>query len=319
MSRNDWAGAIRHWGQVAIDDGTLYLDRHRRASLFDSVIESLRAKENEKETVTADFREQSFKPLVLIPLSGGLDSLIAYERAVEQHADVLAFYVKLNTPYAQDELYALDRLEIEYQVIDHGDWPQRWAPYATRWQHILPLRNLLIIASVAQEVGIRPGEIWLGATEGEIPLSGGDKSLKFFKTVDTILASLPVAHSLEFPLRQETKSDLVAWWISSGRSRRRLLTTITCQAPIDGLACGACHACFNRWIALTNSGLHENLVSDPTGIPANQLKITKFEGVLGQGDFEVWSERRVLQSLSAWYAAKNDPRLHSIMARLGLI
>lgn len=307
--RNDWVAAIRAWGQNAIDDKQLFMDYPGRDELFEAVLESLRAKENDRPVVPEDFSIFAKPPLILIPLSGGLDSLVAYERALEKSDDVRAFYVDMRTPYASDELHALGHLGIPFTFIDHGDWPQRWAPYETRWQHILPLRNLLIIMSIAKEEGLRPAQIWLGATEGEIPPHKGDKSLKFFLAAQRLLDTLPVKHTLEFPLRYETKSELVKWWIDSGRDVDRLLKTITCQNPMHGLACGACHACFNRWVALTNNALYEELAVDPVSVEANQIKIKKFEEALAIRDFDTWGRRRILQSLSAWYEATNDSRL----------
>lgn len=312
VAKNDWVSLIRAWGQNAIDDGPILMDTVGRESLFVAPLESLYAKENTEPLKLVDYDDIKYPPLVLVPLSGGMDSVIAYERAKDLDADVQAYYVVLNTPYRDAELHALDKLDIEYTVIDHSDWPARWTPYSTRWQHILPMRNLLIIASVARAEGLRPGQIWLGAVEGEIPPTKGDKSLKFFTAVQDILATYPIKHTLEFPLRYETKSDLVRWWIGSGRDPDMLLDTITCQSPQHGLPCGACHACFNRWVALTNNLLFEDTVVDPVSVPANQAKVTQFEIALAIKDFDTWSYRRIVQTLSAWYEATNSSKLREI-------
>lgn len=302
--RNDWASQVQSWGQSAINDEVLLLQLTGGEAKFAPVLESLGAKENTQGVLLQDFADLGLQRLILVPLSGGLDSLVAYERAHERNAEVKPFYVGLNTPYREAELFALNSLGLEYEYIDYSVWPQNWKPYETKWSHILPLRNLLIIMSIAEMEGSRPGEIWLGATEGEIPKTGGDKSLRFFNATQLLLAALPVRHTLVFPLAKETKTDLVAWWISSGRDPQRLLATITCQNPQDTLSCGACHACFNRWIALTNNGLEEEMVYDPLGVPANQLKVKHWEAAYRAQDFSTWSERRIMQSLLAWYRAE---------------
>lgn len=312
---NRWSDLIRLWGQAAIDETILLIDTPGRESLFDSVFEGLSAKEHTTPVHVGDF-SHAVTSLVLLPLSGGLDSLVAYERALEAGYEVRPFYVHLNTPYAKNEMRALNELAIDYEVIDYSSWPQRWEPYKTSWAHILPQRNLLIIMSIAESEGGRPGAIWLGATDGEIPAFRGDKSWKFFESTTRLLATLPVSHTLDFPLRRETKSDLVLWWLKSGRDPARLLTTITCQNIQDDTPCGACHACFNRWVALTNNGLYEETIQEPYVIEANGNKIVQFEEALATHDFDTWSERRVLQTLHAWYEAWEDERLIGVRETL---
>lgn len=314
---NRWSDLIRLWGQAAIDEEIVLMDLPGREDLFDAVFEGMRAKEHQQPVAIGDFSKIENPPLVLVPLSGGLDSLIAYERAVEAKYDVIPFYVWMNTPYAKAEMKAVGALNVpDLEIVDLHHWPARWKPYETPWAHILPQRNLLIITSIAERVATRPGVIWLGATQGEIPPTKGDKSLKFFEAAERILATYPVRHFLDFPLRHETKSDLVKWWLDTGRDPERLLSTITCQDPKDGVPCGACHACFNRWIALANNNLFEETVKEPWLVEANAEKIKQFEDALAIKDFDTWSERRILQTLHAWYEAHEDERLIDVRAIL---
>lgn len=296
---NNWVSKIQEWGQAAIDDKEVVLDMAGRLALFGAVKESLAAKENTNPVDIVNPKYEAYTKRVLLPYSGGLDSYIAYWRAKDLQHDVTAYMVRLNTPYADLEMEAAESLDADFEVIDMGDWPERWKPYKTRWQHILPLRNLLIILAIASHDGGMPGEIWLGATSGEIPDKGGDKSLEFFEAADKILATLPVRHVLRFPLRYETKTDLVAWWLKSGRDPEELKKTITCQAGTP-LPCGACHACFNRWVAMTNNGITEKSLKNPKSVPANAEKVVKFREALEKRDFSVWGEQRIKQTLSAW-------------------
>lgn len=320
---NSWVAKIRDWGQSAIDDSAIMLDRgETRGELFEAVLESLVPKENTVSPDIRDYAELAGEKLVLVPLSGGLDSLVAYHRSADLGYDTRAYFIKLNTPYANLEHAAVESLGVEYELIDSGDWPARWKPYETRWQHILPLRNLLIIASVAEAASDRPGEIWLGATEGEIPPNKGDKSLKFFTATDKILATYPIKHSLKFPLRYETKTDLVAWWALSGRDTDELKKTITCQSGTR-VPCGKCHACFNRWVAMTNNGINEDLLTDPRSVETNAIKVQAFKEALKIKDFDTWSERRILQTLSAWYGEawpdEFPPSVYDRLVDMGLL
>lgn len=295
---NSWVDKIKEWGQDSVDNKPLMLHTFGRNQLFESVIESFKPKENTRELELGAFPTSK---CVAIPLSGGLDSVVAYEMGKDAGHEMRPYYVKLRTPYAALELRALNTLGYDVTLIDHSDWPARWEPYKTRWQHILPGRNLLIIMSVAEAVSDRPVEIWLGATEGEIPLTGGDKSVRFFSATGRVLASLPVVHALRFPLKEMTKSDLVEWWINSGRDPADLLKTVTCQGGTDA-PCGACHACFNRWIALRNNAISETMLADPRTVKSNAEKVAQFEAALASRSFDTWSERRIMQTLSAWYA-----------------
>lgn len=302
-NRNRWSCLIKEWGQHAIDDKDIALDTHGRKDLFLPIFESLEAKENTKVQSYSEFGTYTVHRRILLPLSGGMDSLVAYEKALKASDDVHAYFVLLNTPYAKYEHRAVERLHIPYELIDYSDWPVRWKPYKTRWQHILPLRNLLIIMSIAERSGGKPSEIWLAATEGEIPKTGGDKSIKFFEATNALLETLPVRHRLEFPFRYETKTDLVSWWMRQNLDIDRLLKTITCQQPVKGTPCGACHACFNRWVALSNNGLSEKTILNPWEIDTNATKVLAFSAALEAKDFSTWSERRINQTLKAWNAA----------------
>lgn len=301
---NSWLHKVLEWGQAAIDEQPVELDlAEGREDLFIAVSESLRSKEHYPPITPKPLSDD--QRLLCVPVSGGLDSVTAWEVATRaKSAEVRAFYVQLNTPYAEPEMAAIKKLGIPVTLIDLSTWPQRWEPYQTAWKHILPLRNLAIVAAIAEWTDDRPAEIWLGATDGEIPLTGGDKSLRFFDAVASVLNTFPVRHTLQFPLAKHTKTDLVKWWLSAGLSQERLRATITCQQPWanagEYVACGSCHACFNRWVAMSNAGLVEEMVVSPLSVEANVEKIAAMRAALLDHDFVTWSERRILQTLEAW-------------------
>lgn len=300
---NLWLDMIMRWGQDAIDGRPIRVDSAgSRQQLFVAVLESLAAKEAPPGLTIEPFAGHR-NPLIGVPLSGGLDSLVAYEMAREARFDVRPFYVKLNTPYVEAEMAAIKKIGIDVTLIDLGDWPRRWKPYQTEWQHILPLRNLAIIAAIAEKLDDEPGEIWLGATEGEIPIKGGDKSVRFFDAADTVLDTFPIKHTLRFPLKNLTKTDLVRWWIQKDKPIEQLTATITCQSPQAGRACGTCHACFNRWVAMSNNGIDEQMVFEPHTVQKNAEKVAAMQQALNDHEFGTWSERRIIQTLQAWARA----------------
>ena len=298
MSRNNtWVNKILEWGQAAVDGKPIWLDQDGREHLFVPVLESLYAKEYKGDL---DIRIPGER-LIIVPLSGGLDSLVAYSRAVESGEETRAYYVALNSTYREAELHALSEMGMSFRYLDYSFFPQGWKPYETSWAHIMPLRNLLVICAIAESVSDRSGKLWLGATEGEIPDQGGDKSLRFFEATSFILDSFPIKHKLQFPLRYETKTDLVTWWLETNHSVDILLKSITCQDPTPTfMACGACHACFNRWVAFRNNDLKEPMVTDPKSVQKNADKVEQFRAAMERSDYSTWSRRRMEQTLSAW-------------------
>src|SRR3989304_665732 len=74
------------------------------------------------------------------------------------------------------------------------------------WSHILPGRNLLFIAQVAELHPCDPVDIYFAATNGEMPLVGGDKSLSFLTMVNNLLH--PFGKKVRTPIADYTKTDL---------------------------------------------------------------------------------------------------------------
>ena len=65
------------------------------------------------------------------------------------------------------------------------------------------------------------------------------------------------------PVKRMTKSQLVASFVKSFPDlAERLHDTRSCYADSDR-ACGSCTACFRRWVAMSNNGIHEDYEVDP--------------------------------------------------------
>ena len=100
------------------------------------------------------------------------------------------------------------------------------------------------------------GVVYFGALEGEIKEKlGGDKSRKFIELMRREYSKLPFPFTLELPLENMTKDDLVDFAQKElGLSSDYLRKTVTC---FDGAQrqCGKCQACFRRYCAFFNAGI----------------------------------------------------------------
>ena len=164
---------------------------------------------------------------VAIPVSGGLDSMTLYYRAKEQFGSrVRAFYVDIGQPYRDKEIQAIEELKIEYEYIVADQFSQ-----SKYWDHIIPGRNFYIFSLIAEK--IRGGHIFFGVTKGEMPDVGGDKSKQFLNSVNTLFCKLPYPVSIETPLINETKVDIVRWWKEEGLLWE-IGRTISCFSEEDG-------------------------------------------------------------------------------------
>lgn len=131
----------------------------------------------------------------------------------------------------------------------------------------VPLRNLFFAACAAIQ-NEKVDTIYLGALRGE---SSQDKSGRFFRRASVLLSQL--CHRrirVVAPFRHLTKTQLVQKYLETYRFEQDiqlLLQTYSCynsdRVPDGYKGCGECMACFRRWVAMTNNGLHEKYVKPP--------------------------------------------------------
>ncbi len=247
---------------------------------------------------------------IAVPVTGGLDSTVLYLRATEEvyqrrfrdGSDVVDFwmvapyYVYFGQPYAAKETIAIESFTMPgtHILLGHG----KIADETKYWKHIIPGRNLYVLSLIAEHM--QGGEIWFGAVDGEMPLTGGDKSRYFIGAVNRLFSKLPYPVTVETPLEKETKTDLVKWWLDNGYSKEMLDKTVSCFHP-EEQHCGACQACLRKWIAYTNNGL-----TLETTVPVKKgcvEFITKYRNLMGTAvrdrNFMHYSERRCIQTLAA--------------------
>lgn len=231
---------------------------------------------------------------IAIPVTGGLDSSFLYYLALKEDVPVRTFYIDVKQPYAYKEKVALDELDIPYSTLDGP----RGLGHVNYWKHIIPGRNFYILTRIAEE--IQGGRLWFGAVDGEMPVSGGDKSKKFLSFTVALLAALPYPVKLETPVASYTKTDLVAEWLKRGFGERELFATVSCFSP-GPRHCGACQACLRKWMAFANNGL--KLVTEIDISFGCVEYIAKYWRVLAEAladnDFSRYSRRRCEQDLAA--------------------
>lgn len=191
--------------------------------------------------------------VVLIPMTGGMDSTTLWGMAVETGVPYELVYVDVGQEYADAELGAIaDVTDGEPVTVIRGHVPER------RWRHIIPGRNATILTLLAHHMGDRWGEVWFGNLAGESPVVGGDKSARFLTTMQHLMTLGGHDIRLASPVGTWTKADEVRWWAARGRLDT-LRRTKTCFAA-HARQCGRCQACFRKWVGFAAAGY------DPAGM-----------------------------------------------------
>ena len=248
------------------------------------------------------------KELVIL-MSGGMDSVLAYYYAVKEKGykpeDILALWFDIGHPYARKEEQVIDRLPFPVEKIridlirDEFDN----VPGKEDGKQIIPGRNL-IFATIASSFGKR---IWLMALDGERHkfAKERDKSEKFFRdTTDLLTYVFNISREetiIETPFENMTKAEVIAWALENDVPEEIIHLTSTCY---DGEIrnCGECPSCFKRWVALTVNGLEEEFEVDPKSLISkgwHKDYIKTLAEALAKEDFSHYSEKRCRETLTA--------------------
>jgi 7-cyano-7-deazaguanine synthase in queuosine biosynthesis len=200
--------------------------------------------ENPTATVPTDDRF-----VVAVPCSGGLDSITVAAMAAEAGLPRRLYYVDAGQPYAADEIATVRRLFGDELVVLSAPTPSE------RFDYLLPGRNAAVVWLIAADVRARGewGEVWFGNLAGETPTIGGDKSARFFGTLQGLLTLARYDVRVVNPLVGLDKPDLVRWWIDRDGVDRAAATR-TCFVAGDS-HCGRCQACFRRLVAFEAAGI----------------------------------------------------------------
>jgi 7-cyano-7-deazaguanine synthase in queuosine biosynthesis len=241
--------------------------------------ESLKAKEN--PTVIKFVKPSNSWA---IPVSGGLDSTLAYFLA--NKPGLIPIYVNHGQPYAERELKVLRNLSIKHV------WEKIKLPEVEGdWKHIFPLRNFYIfkVAAAYTNTGII-----FAALDGEIPRKGGDKSQRFLS-----LCRQYFNLKIETPFAKCGKSDIIKLLKKDTRYKDRyreiVSQTYSCFKG-EEIHCGECRACLRKFIACKQNDIDLEFQKNPLD---NKEMIERYKEVmlkaLQEKDYSLYSKRRCLE------------------------
>ena len=188
---------------------------------------------------------------IVIPLTGGLDSVTALTMAQELELPTACFYVDWGQEFGPDEIEVARTFDEDLTVIGE---PLR---FERTYRHVQVGRNPAFQWLVLTEAASRGwwGELWTGMHGEEAKIQVGDKSYRFNVTMSQLVAAEGLDFGIQHPLGGMTKTDCVTWLASRGRLGRAL-STRTCFSAGHG-HCGRCWACFQRWCAFGSAGYEE--------------------------------------------------------------
>jgi 7-cyano-7-deazaguanine synthase len=182
--------------------------------------------------------------MTVLLYSGGLDSYIAWEYLGRPKT----IYCELNHVYQHFEEEAISKT-IPNTVLDNSLSLARWEKPDAE----IPMRNafMLMVASYYGD------KLCLVVQKGEMSIP--DRSQKFFATFGETLSQLNNRKIEIFsPFFDMTKSEMVGWYIKKGLPISKLLDTRSCYSG-GSKPCGACSACFRRWVAFKVNGFEEEM------------------------------------------------------------
>jgi hypothetical protein len=173
-----------------------------------------------------------------ICLSGGADSWVA-----QQLTGAFPLFVHYGECYNDMEWNFVQKMgAVRFDVA----LPKRHPS----WQYVIPARNFLLVAMAA----MFGNEVIMAAVKGD---RSPDKGDYFFKTASRILTESygrPIA--VTTPFANTTKTQLIAKYLSLGKSKRHLQRTVSCYSPVGMKHCGQCKACVRRAIAFKLNHVH---------------------------------------------------------------
>lgn len=187
---------------------------------------------------------------VVVPLSGGMDSLTCWRMSTQAGYPTVPVYVSTGAPYTEKEIAVCRALVGDDLIVLRCE--QNFVTY----DYIDLGRNPIILWAVADFMA---GEGWWGeipfgntADWSETPIRGGDKSLRFFGTMQALLTLEGRDVRVTNPVAGMNKADIVTWWAARG-DLDVIRQARSCYSATEG-HCGRCRCCFKRWLAFEASG-----------------------------------------------------------------
>lgn len=232
---------------------------------------------------------------VVVMLSGGLDSYLAYRWAQAQGRDVMGIWVDLGQPYREKELAAVHTFGIPFRSITCDILREEWGNVPTPDNQIIRARNGLL-AMIGALYG---DEVWIVALAGEGHAGMLDKNPAFFDASSHYFSQIIGENVLvRSPFADKSKAAIVKWALSAGITREEMARTVTCYDATDK-ACGKCSACFKRWVATILNGISEPFSSRPWESKWAKDYIPKIWEARKTGQHDHYSEKRCNETINA--------------------
>jgi 7-cyano-7-deazaguanine synthase in queuosine biosynthesis len=228
---------------------------------------------------------------VALCFGGGIDSYLAFFRAVQKYEEVHLVHVDYGQKFADHERNVLRKLR-------NGGWEageksllsptpfrddiKKHVPEKTQLvfheegvriahisgkdlafsQYIVPARNLLL-AAVASQYSHR---VWIASSRDD---EEGDTTSHFFLECGKLFTEY-TGHKVwvESPIANISKLDLVREYLQNGGSEDALRETFSCYAPLfsPGIKpshCGECLACVERYLLFQDLNLEFSFAINP--------------------------------------------------------
>lgn len=202
---------------------------------------------------------------IIVLMSGGIDSFVAYHYAKTKFNNVKALYIDYGYPYSMVEKQAIQQLDIEVLPYeDHSYLLEIQKAGEALWGEIFPGRNWLLSVIASKYIKNR-GEIWMAAIGGEVKELWGDKSEYFFTNASKILSQYTEKHiRVTTPFKSLTKGQIVKWYKDKGLDLTVLGRTVSCHyiERYGDIPCGQCMGCAHRYVGMHYNGIKEDYQSD---------------------------------------------------------
>lgn len=221
--------------------------------------------------------------------SGGPDSLIGWDYLNRQPD---ALYIKHNCNYEIKQLEAVSDIKRYLPTHDAKKIKVTESTFDLsvfeKLDAEIPLRNMYF-AMIAANMGYTKIYMVIQRGEQSIP----DRSHDFARRLSHEL-SMQMDRKIEviFMFDELTKQDMVKWYMKTIGDEVLLKKTVSCFHPTD-THCGACPACFRRWIAFEYNNIHETHTNDITEWPG----ITYYEEKIINGKYEPKRTQQTMEVL----------------------
>lgn len=200
---------------------------------------------------------------LVVLISGGLDSYIAYRYGKTLYDNVVPMFINYNQPYLEKEKKSISNLSINPINITCDLCSEELENIPTIKNQEIYGRNLLLCF-----YGSTIGDIvWLSSLQTEMNLTSvRDKHPEFFLMTSALLTYIMKSKRnetiIESPFKNMTKSEVIALGLNIGITKEELKNTSSCYHE-KFHNCGLCSTCFKRWISMINNNIEEDYVNIP--------------------------------------------------------